>query len=184
MIRLVNVYQGTSVAPGAVEFLYQLLAERPAEANISHRQMPTIEQHRAFVSRRPYRAWLLVEVYSGAKGDGVTDDTAAIQAEIQAAATGHGRRVGAVYLTHRNEVGVFILKASRRCGHALNALEELVRAFDPLPAQASDRQPYFVAHVAPGNQASKALFEKLGARLIQMTYELPPRGKDGEGKGS
>ena len=43
-----------------VTFLYELLAERDPVANISHREMPTFDQHRKFVDSRPYKAWYLI----------------------------------------------------------------------------------------------------------------------------
>ena len=46
MIRLVDIYRGGKIDQADVDFLYALLAERPPEANISHREMPTPEQHR------------------------------------------------------------------------------------------------------------------------------------------
>jgi len=147
-MKLIDVYQGGKVAAGAIEFLYELLKERPPEANITHTTMPTIEQHRQFVHRRPYRAWLLIE-----------NDA--------------GERVGCLYLTDRNEVGIFIKREHQRKGYAEGAILEMLERFEPLSAQASVRPAKFVAHVAPGNHPSRTLFgKKLGARLIQETYEL------------
>lgn len=148
MIRLVDVYPAGRVVRGGIEFLYELLAERPQEANISHREMPSIEQHRQFVHRRPYRVWMLIE-------------------------NEEGIRVGAVYLTERNEVGVAILKAHQRRGYALAALQEFLRISDPLPPIPAVRAASFVAHVNPSNEASIRLFECLGGRHIASTYELP-----------
>ena len=147
-VRLVDVYHGGKVARGAIEFLYELLAERPQDANISHGAMPTMEQHRQFVHRRPYRAWLLVE-----NADGI--------------------RVGAVYLTDRNEVGVAILRQFNRQGLARAALRALMMAFQPEEPIPAVRPAKFVAHINPANAASIALFEGLGARHIASTYELP-----------
>lgn len=146
MIRLLDVYQGGKVAAGAIDFLFLLLQERPSVANISHREMPSIEQHRQFVHRRPYWRWYLVE-----------------NAE---------ERVGSVYISHQNEIGIAIAQAHQRKGYARAALEELLRTHQPLDPVPSARRGAFVAHVAPGNDASHALFEGLGGKLIQVTYEL------------
>lgn len=102
-IRLVDVYQGSSVYEQTLEYLYLLLAERPPEANISHRQMPTMEQHRQFVDRRPYEAWYLIESTS-------TKDL-----------------VGSVYLTHAREVGIFIKAGHQGEGYGVAAVKELIR---------------------------------------------------------
>lgn len=147
-MKLVDVYQGGKVSAGAIDFLYSLLAERPAESNISHREMPTIEQHRQFVHRRPYRAWLLIE-------------------------NEEGERVGSLYLTDRNEVGIFIKQEHQRKGYAEGAILEMLEQFEPLPAVPSVRPGKFQAHVSPRNEPSRALFgKKLGGKLIQETYEL------------
>ena len=155
MIRLIDVYKGGRVARGAVEFLYELLSERPSEANISHRDMPSIEHHRQFVIRRPYRSWLIVE------------------AEDELEPSLPVLRMGAVYLTERNEVGVAILRRYQRRGIARRALIAVMRHYAPLPAIPAVRPGQFVAHVNPSNAPSIALFEGLGARHIASTYELP-----------
>jgi hypothetical protein len=64
VIRLVDVYDPTGpggIRGGALEWLYELMKEREPEINISHRELPTFEQHRQFVTRRPYRFWYLIE---------------------------------------------------------------------------------------------------------------------------
>jgi RimJ/RimL family protein N-acetyltransferase len=141
-IRLVDVYQ----APEAAELLYRLMQERPADSAIAHRRTPSMEEHRAFMASKPYRAWCLA--HAG------------------------GRHVGAVTLTPNNEVGVFILKEFQRKGYARAALQELMRAYKPLPAIPAVRPGYFVANVNPKNEASIRLFTSLGGRHIANTYEL------------
>lgn len=94
MTKLVDVY----AHPGSLEILYELLKERPAEANISHRALPTFEQHRQFVTRRPYEGWYLIEAEA---------------------------IVGSVYLTKAREVGIFIFQAHQRKGHAEAAISML-----------------------------------------------------------
>ena len=79
-----------------VEFLYELLAERDPVANISHREMPSFEQHRKFVESSPYKAWYIVSV---------GEDP-----------------VGATYLTERNEIGISILRSHQRLGYSAAAV--------------------------------------------------------------
>ena len=146
MITLLSVYKGKGVQPGAVDLLYELLEERPAKANISHCEKPSHEKHEAFVMSRPYRAWYLV----------LNDDL---------------QRVGAVYLTKQNEIGVAILKRYHRLGYALQALNK-VRKISPLPGIPGQRNARYVAHVAANNEASKFLFAKAGGRLLSVTYVL------------
>lgn len=132
MIRLVSVYE----ADNAPLYLYALLVERPVEANISHRKMPTAAEHLAFFASRPYLVWHLVQ---------------------------EGKTVlGSVYLTKQREIGVFIFREHQNQGWAKKAIAELRKLH---PGRC-------LANVAPGNEVSKRLFEGLGARHIQNTYEL------------
>lgn len=137
-IQLIDVY----AYPGAVEILYNLLAEREPHQNISHKQMPTPEQHAAFVEKRPYQAWYLIAIGSDA-------DAAS-------------RIVGATYLTDRREVGIFIFRADRKNGYGEKALKAL---------REKHLGPLF-ANIAPSNAASMAFFKKQGFLPIQLTFKL------------
>ena len=65
-------------------FLYNLLKERDSRANISHRKMPTYNEHLKFIRSKPYAKWYIVEF--GAS------------------------KIASVYLTSQNEIGIFIKK--------------------------------------------------------------------------
>lgn len=66
------------------EFLYELLKKRDPRANISHRKIPTYEEHQKFVTSNPYKAWYVIYM----------DDT----------------KTGSIYLSKQNEIGIFLLK--------------------------------------------------------------------------
>lgn len=95
-MKLVDVYN----SPDALSVLYQLLEERTPEFNISHREMPTLQAHRAFVDSRPYSAWYLVQV----------DE----------------KQIGAIYLTKMNEIGIFVLQAYQGNGYGKRAISLLM----------------------------------------------------------
>ena len=76
--------------------------------------------------------------------------------------------VGAVYLSRQNEIGVGIFKAHRGKGYGEAAVKELMRR---CPLTEGER---YLANVNPSNDVSRAMFEKLGAKVIQYTYEVPP----------
>ena len=78
----------------------------------------------------------------------------------------NGRLVGSAYITKRREVGIFIFKDQHRKGYATLALAEL-RAKHP---------GNLLANINPMNAASIALFEGLGFKHIQNTYELRDAG--------
>lgn len=84
---------------------YTLLKERQPEECISHKQMPTWEQHRAFMLSRPHEAWYWFSAEEG----------------------GHFYAGGAIYLSKQREIGIGILKAHRRQGLAKQAITELMR---------------------------------------------------------
>ena len=66
-------------------FLYNLLKERDPLANISHKKMPSYHEHVLFVSSKPYSKWYVI-LYGANK-------------------------VGSIYITTQNEIGIFIKKS-------------------------------------------------------------------------
>lgn len=87
-----------------VQFLYELLKERPPEANISHRALPTFDEHHAFVRSFPYANWYIIEV--------------------------DGAMAGSVYATTRQEIGIHIYTPFRRKKLASEAVLWLIHAQD------------------------------------------------------
>lgn len=63
-------------------FLYQLLSEREPRMNISHKKMPTYEEHVKFVMSKPYLKWYIINYKN--------------------------QKCGSIYLTKQNEIGIFI----------------------------------------------------------------------------
>ncbi len=133
--------------PQAAEFLYKLLAERPPEANISHREMPSWEDHVSFIKRYPYRAWYIIR-----------------HQDVP---------VGAIYMTRKYELGVAIAKEFQGKGYATFAVREMVRKWSKeiMEREAMPRKRVY-ANVAPTNEAGRAFFKELGFVHIQDTYAL------------
>lgn len=144
MINLKDVYSYYGTAASGV--LWNLLAERPAKANISHTRMPTLAEHEAFIESKPYRAWFLINAPTGP--------------------------VGAIYATRRNEIGIAILRRYQRLGYARRAIMRFVVDLPPLPAIPAERTGYYVANVSPENEGSHALFEGLGCTIASLTYRF------------
>ena len=82
------------------EFLYDLLLQRNPDANISHKKMPTYEEHVNFVKSSPYSKWYIIEV----------DE----------------ERAGSIYLTKQNEIGIFLNEGLQEKGIGSNALNLLI----------------------------------------------------------
>jgi len=82
-----------------VQFLYNLLEERKPVTYISHKKMPTYEEHVNFVKSSPYSKWYIIEV--------------------------DGERAGSIYLTKQNEIGIHFFKKyeeSERYQHVIKKL--------------------------------------------------------------
>ena len=156
MITLRNVYGPENHAD--IQLLYQLLLERPQEANISHRAPPPYEHHVGFVRSHPYQHWYIIEVERFRGEPGYEHDG--------------WDAVGAISATKQNEIGIAILKAHQGKGYAAAAITQFLLDHRPLPAIPSQRSGRWLANVAPDNAPSHALFKRLGARHISTTYEL------------
>lgn len=92
--------------PDRVKILWDLLAERDPTVSISHKEMPSLEQHRVFVESKPYEDWCFVE-------------------------TPDGLIVGAVYLTALNEIGIHIFREYQDIGFGRWAVREIMKKHGP-----------------------------------------------------
>ena len=72
-------------------FLFNLLKERESFMNISHKKMPTFSEHVKFIRSKPYTKWYIIE--NGKK------------------------KVGSIYLSKQNEIGIFIKKKHNQTLH-------------------------------------------------------------------
>ena len=75
--------------------------ERDTKANISHKKMPTYNQHVSFVSAKPYSKWYVI-LYGASKA-------------------------GSIYLTSQNEIGIFIKKSFQNKQIGNIALRKLIQ---------------------------------------------------------
>lgn len=142
-IVLHDVYE----TPSAAELLLELLAERDPIANISHKQMPTREQHLEFVRSKPYAEWWFI----------------IINYPIE---SGGREMVGVCYLTKQNEIGIQIFRRHQRRGYASAALAQMLDLH---------KGKRLLANIAPGNEKSFALFKRYGFTACQVTLELDSR---------
>ena len=120
-----------------LRFLYNLLKEREPSTNISHRKMPTFNEHVNFVLSKPYSKWYII-YYNKSK-------------------------VGSIYLSKQDEIGIFIKKAFFMKGIGTDALIILI---DLNPRER------FLANVNPKNKKSIKFFKKNAFKILQHTYEL------------
>ena len=125
------------VSKSDYRFLYDLLMERNPKANISHKKMPTYNEHVSFVSAKPYSKWYVI-LY-------------------------RVNKVGSIYLTSQNEIGIFIKKSFQNKQIGNIALRKLIQ---------KNPKKRYLANVNPKNKKSIRFFKNSGFKLIQYTFEL------------
>ena len=128
-----------SISKSDYGFLYDLLEERNSQVNISHKTMPTYDEHLKFIKSKPYSKWYIIKY--------------------------NDQKVGSIYLTKINEIGIHIVKEIRRKNVATSALKILMK---------KNLRIRFLANINPKNKKSIEFFIKQNFKLIQYTYELIP----------
>jgi len=118
-------------------FLFELLKERESKVNISHKKMPTFNIHVKFVMSKPYAKWYIIKYQD--------------------------EKIGSVYLSNQDEIGIFIKKGNQRKGIGKKALELLMK---------KNPRKRYLANVNPKNSKSIKFFKKNRYKLLQHTYEL------------
>jgi RimJ/RimL family protein N-acetyltransferase len=117
--------------------LYSILKERKPEESITHTIIPSYEEHVDFIKSKPYSSWYII----------LQDND----------------KIGTVYLSQEDEVGIFIKKEYQKKGIGKKALKLLIK---------KNPRKKFYANVNPENSKSIQFFEDFGFKLIQKTYEL------------
>ena len=124
-----------SVTLDDAEFLYELLKQREGRVNISHRSIPTLTEHRDYIKNHSYQSWDIIWV--------------------------ENNRVGNIYLTQRDEIGVFIDNKSQGRGYGSQALKQFME---------KNGKKRYLANINPTNYKSIQFFGKHGFTHIQNTY--------------
>lgn len=83
-MNLKNQIKLKSVSKLDFLFLYELLLERDPKINISHKKIPTYQQHKKFVNSKPYLKWYVIYFKD--------------------------IKIGSVYLSQQNEIGIHVKK--------------------------------------------------------------------------
>lgn len=132
-----NELQFQPVSPIDFKFLYELLKERDPNTNISHKKMPSYSEHKKFVNSKPYDKWYIIKL--------------------------NNKKIGSIYLTSQNEIGIFIKKNITGNNFGQQALNLLI---------SKNPRKRYLANINPTNSKSMRFFKNNGFRLIQHTYEL------------
>jgi len=124
-----------SVTLDDAEFLYESLKQREGRVNISHRSIPTLTEHRDYIENHSYQSWDIIWV--------------------------ENNRVGNIYLTQRNEIGIFIDNKFQGRGYGSQALKQFME---------KNGKKRYLANINPTNYKSIQFFGKHGFSHIQNTY--------------
>tara|TARA_A100001037_G_scaffold278848_1_gene280104 strand:- start:1341 stop:1763 length:423 start_codon:yes stop_codon:yes gene_type:complete len=119
------------------KFLFELLKERDPRTNISHKKMPTYDEHLKFIKSKPYTKWYVI--------------------------LKSRERIGSIYLSKNNEIGIFLSKKYQGKNIGNEALAELIR---------KNPRKRYLANVNPKNKKSSKFFKNNDFKLIQHTYEM------------
>ena len=117
------------------KFLFDLLKQREGIVNISHKSLPTWEEHVEFIKNNTYQSWDIIWV------DNV--------------------RIGNIYLTDRDEIGIFLDKKFQSNGYGSIAITEFMK---------KNGKKRYLANINPTNYKSIQFFGKQGFVHIQNTY--------------
>ncbi len=117
------------------EFLFDLLKQREGTVNISHKSLPDWEEHLQYVKKHGYQSWDIIWV--------------------------ENTRIGNIYLTKNDEIGIFIDKKLQFHGYGSKALEEFMK---------KNGKKRYLANINPTNYKSIQFFGKNGFTHIQNTY--------------
>lgn len=126
-----------SVNKSDLKFLFEMLEEREDRINISHKKMPTFEQHKKFVASKPYSKWYVI--FQGVE------------------------KVGSIYLSKQNEIGLFLKKESDIVNIKGVVLKLIIE---------KNPKKRYLANVNPKNKELIKFFKKNNFKLLQHTYEL------------
>lgn len=124
------------------DFLYIILEERKPNSNISHKKMPTVLHHKKFIQSNPYLYWYMI-FFKNVK-------------------------IGTVYLTSINEIGLHIKKEFQNLQIEITILKKLF--------QKHPRNRYLV-NVNPKNKKMVEFLKCNQFKILQHTYELSIKRK-------
>lgn len=84
-----------------MDILYELLKKRHPNENISHRALPSLEEHKRFFYSKPYLQWRLIEIEKN-------------------------KFAGAIYLTRASEIGIHLFPEHQGKGYGPKAIQMMM----------------------------------------------------------
>jgi hypothetical protein len=120
--------------------LYELLKQR--KHRISHKSLPSFEEHKSFVISHPYRIWFLIR----------TSD----------------RYVGSIYAYKNNGIGISVNFGKEKFIEP--AISLFLKINKPLKPIKSVRSAEFGVYAAPTDKKLISILESMGGHFAQVTY--------------
>ena len=125
-----------------IDILYNFLRNR--KYSISHKKLPSYEEHKMFVRENPYRKWFFINHQS--------------------------KLIGSMYILKDNGIGIDIKSEDYiLLGEIIKLLHSSI---SPLPALPSVRVGNFHMNISPQNEEVEKQLRNLGAVFKQKTYEF------------
>ena len=109
---------------------------------ISHKNLPSFDEHKEFVLTSPYRFWFLVK--------------------------NNGQDLGNCFISYQNCIGLNVI-TNKKDDYAM-ILEKIFKEFSPLPAIKSIRTESFHVNSNPQNRSLKEALESVKMYLLEETY--------------
>ena len=125
-------------------FLYQLLKKRKANYSISHSELPTLKNHKKFISKNPYRYWFIIELQE--------------------------KFVGSAYISKNNSIAIHLMEERKKIYEEV--LLFFNKNIKPLKEIPSIRSREFIINLSINNKFYANIIKKLGGEKIQETYSL------------
>lgn len=126
-----------------IETLYMQLKNR--SHNISHKSVPSFDEHTQFVQNHPYRKWIIIK-----------------DSEIV---------IGNVYIQYNNSIGLNV-DSLVTCEQINKILKGIYGSYSPLPAVPSVRIGEFFLNVATDNKILQKKLSSLGFSEVERTFIL------------
>lgn len=114
--------------------------------SISHRDLPSMEEHKNFVKNNPYRAWFIVKIQN--------------------------KILGNIYIQYDNSIG-FNFQEEITSKEIEETIELIYSKFKPLKSIPSKRPDYFFINVNSSNLSLQKKLFSLNYLEIQRTYRIP-----------
>ena len=124
-----------------IETLYKQIKKR--SHNISHKSVPSFDQHAKFVQNHPYREWVIVK--------------------------DNDRAIGNVYIHFDNSIGLHF-ESSKYFDRVDEVLRFVNTSSLPLPAEPSVRIGEFFFRVSSDNRLLQERLSILGFREVERTF--------------